>query len=70
MAKNTYRTNAKSDDPHLAEQGPSRPAGLLGAVGALAEFEDFHEVMEEVIRSRAAAADREVDLGSSDKPKP
>jgi prevent-host-death family protein len=36
--------------------------GLLGAVGALADGEDFALILEEVVRQRATASDRLVEL--------
>jgi prevent-host-death family protein len=36
--------------------------GLLAAVGALADGEDFAVIMEEVLRQRATASDRPVEL--------
>src|SRR5207244_9085270 len=36
--------------------------GLLAAVGALADAEDLEGILEEVVRQRAAATDREVTL--------
>jgi prevent-host-death family protein len=43
------------------EAGPPRK-GLLAAVGALAEFEEFDQILEEIQRQRATAYDREVNL--------
>jgi prevent-host-death family protein len=39
-----------------------KPEGLLAAAGALADVEDFEEIMEEVIRQRRTRFDREVNL--------
>jgi prevent-host-death family protein len=43
------------------ERTPPRH-GLLAAVGALADIDGFEEIMEEIVRQRASAPDREVDL--------
>jgi prevent-host-death family protein len=45
-----------------AEQSVPAAGGLLAAAGALAEFEEFAEIMEEVVRQRATRFDREVKL--------
>ena len=38
----------------------SRPRGLLGAVGALAEWPEFLDLLDEIYRQRGAALDRQV----------
>jgi prevent-host-death family protein len=47
----------------LEEGTPSSPGqGLLAAVGAMAEFDEFESIMQEVMKQREQARDREVDL--------
>lgn len=51
------------DDLALLEErksAPEKPQGLLAAVGTLAGFEGFEEVMNDVYRSRSESTGREV----------
>ena len=53
-----------ADDLQRLENGApaqSHP-GLLAAVGALADFEEYDAIVQEVVREREKAMDREVDL--------
>jgi prevent-host-death family protein len=50
--------------PEDVVERPGAPIGLLAVVGALADWEDFEEVMSEVVASRRRARDRPApDLG-------
>ena len=40
-----------------------RPGGALATVGALAEFDEWEQLIEEVIGSRASRPDRDVVFG-------
>jgi len=47
----------------LEAAGPHRrPGGALATVGVLADFPEWEELMKQVIRERARAVDRQVDL--------
>src|SRR5438128_1883499 len=45
-----------------AAEPRGRPGGALATVGALAEFEEWEGLVDEVVRGRAQQRDREVDL--------
>ena len=50
------------DDLAALEQRPAASQGLLAAVGALAEFDELDEVIEEIYRQRELSEDRTVEL--------
>ena len=50
------------DLQRLESNDSVRARGLLALQGALAEFEDYAEIMEDVVRSRQFTMDREVSL--------
>ena len=50
------------DLARLEAETPAALGGLLAAAGALAEFEDWGDIMDEVVRSRGQLPDREVSL--------
>ena len=50
------------EDLSRLEQHRPAPKGLLPVLGALAEFEEFGEIMDAVYRERQTAEDRDVDF--------
>ena len=40
----------------------AKPGGILATTGALAEYDDFFEILDEVVKSRHTRMDREVSL--------
>ena len=50
------------EDLAKLESEPTAPKGLLGAVGALADFDGLDSMIEEIYRQREQAQDRPVEL--------
>ena len=51
-------------DRELARRPAAAPRGLAAGAGALADWDDFSRIVDEIVEARAAAADRpEPDLG-------
>jgi prevent-host-death family protein len=58
-----------AEDLAQLESGATQPynPGLIAAAGALAEFEDFHQIMEEIVEERHTRYDdRQVNLDEED----
>jgi prevent-host-death family protein len=51
-----------TEDLARLEQDPSPRMGLIALAGAFGDVDDFEQIMEEVVKQRSSALDREVDL--------
>ena len=50
------------DLSRLEDTRPTEPEGLLAAAGALGEFDEYAQIMDEIVRDRVNRRDREVSL--------
>jgi prevent-host-death family protein len=50
------------DLARLEEEKPVDPRGLMAAVGAFADFEEWDEIVADIYRARENARDRDINL--------